>query len=423
MSEPTRTDVCVVGGGPAGLTLALLLLRSGFTVTVLERSRSFDREFRGEILQPGGMRLLDELGVLRSARAAGGYELTRFQLIQNGRVDMDIDYSQLEPPFDFLLSIPQRHLLMALLAECQQYENFVYEEGGSLTALLRSGERVSGVAYRKDSTEHQLDARCVVGADGRYSKTRKLAGIGFTRQEAFAHDVLWFRVPRPADQPPYVRVYRAEGNPVLAYDSYPDALQLGWTLPHRGYREVSAEGIGYVREQIMRAAPPFADAVRSAVQDLRDLTLLDVFAGYADIWAIDGLVLIGDSAHTHGPMGAQGINLAIQDAVLLHPSLVAALQANHEGVGVLSSYERRRRPEIDAISALQARQSRALLARSAVGDRVRPFVMRALAHTPVYGKILRRIAYGPSRTVLRSDLFHAGLPHSPVAPTTRKAIQ
>jgi monooxygenase len=412
MSQHAQTDVCVVGGGPAGLTLALLLLRSGVSVSVLERSRSFDREFRGEILQPGGMRLLAELGVLQQARARGGYELSRFQLIQNGRVDMDIDYGQLEPPFDFLLSMPQRNLLEALLMECQRYAHFTYEEGGSITALHRAGERVCGVGYRKDSQEYNLGARCVIGADGRYSKTRKLAGIGFTRQEAFAHDVLWFRVPRPTDQPPYVRVYRAAGNPVLAYDSYPDALQLGWTLPHRSYREVSAKGIGYVREQIMQAAPPFADIVRDTVTDLNDLSLLDVFAGHADTWAMDGLVLIGDSAHTHGPMGAQGINLAIQDAVLLHPVLVQALRASSEGVGVLSSYEVRRRPDISAVSALQARQSRALLAQSAVGDRVRPFVMRALAHTPVYSKILHRIAYGRSRIALRSDLFQPDLPVS-----------
>ena len=60
MSAP-RTDVCVVGGGPAGLLLGLLLAKRGAKVVVLEGHETFDREFRGEVLQPSTARLLDKL--------------------------------------------------------------------------------------------------------------------------------------------------------------------------------------------------------------------------------------------------------------------------------------------------------------------------------------------------------------------------
>ena len=61
---PTRADVCVVGGGPAGLLLGLLLAKRGAEVLVLEGHETFDREFRGEVLQPSTAHLLDELGLL-----------------------------------------------------------------------------------------------------------------------------------------------------------------------------------------------------------------------------------------------------------------------------------------------------------------------------------------------------------------------
>ena len=59
-----RTGACIVGGGPAGLMLGLLLAKRGANVVVLEAHRTFDREFRGEVLQPSTARLLDQIGLL-----------------------------------------------------------------------------------------------------------------------------------------------------------------------------------------------------------------------------------------------------------------------------------------------------------------------------------------------------------------------
>ncbi|MGW0583271.1 FAD-dependent monooxygenase, partial [Streptomyces sp. NPDC002920] len=354
--EHMETDFCVVGGGPAGLALALLLLRSGARVTVVERARSFEREFRGEILQPGGMLLLDQLGVLDRARQRGGYPLRRFQLVEHDKVLMDIDYRQLPAPHDFLLSIPQRHLLEELLTACREYPDFVCVEGRSVSELHHEGRRVAGAVVGRGEQCLRIDAHVTVGADGRYSKVRRLAGLGYTRVEAFKHDILWFKVPSDGRTTHDIRVYRSGKNPVLIYDSYPDSIQIGWTLPHGGYKELSAEGFPALVRRIEEAVPIYADLVRATLTGPGDLSLLDVFAGSADTWVTDGLVLIGDAAHTHGPIGAQGINLALQDAAVLHPVLVASWQAKDAGRDRLLAYETARRPDIDAVFSLQARQ-------------------------------------------------------------------
>jgi monooxygenase len=352
------------------------------------------------------MLLLDQLGVLEGARARGGYPLRRFQLVEHGRVLMDIDYEQLPPPFDFLLSIPQRHVLEELLAACRRHEGFTYLEGRSVNSLSHNeAGAVTGVLSGRGDQQWSVRAHCTVAADGRYSKVRTLAGIHHTRTEAFEHDILWFKIPARGRSAHDIRVYRSDGNPVLIYDSYPGSIQIGWTLPHKGYKELTATGFDQLLDDIVRAVPIYADEIRASVTGIGDLSLLDVFAGSADEWVADGLVLIGDAAHTHGPIGAQGINLALQDAAVLHPVLIRSLADKDASKDVLAAYSRARRPDIDAVFSLQKRQSAAMLARHGLADRVRPLVARVLARTPLYRKILQQIAFGRTPVRVRQDLF------------------
>ncbi|MFF4851215.1 FAD-dependent monooxygenase [Streptomyces sp. NPDC001194] len=403
------TDVCVIGAGPAGLALTLMLLRSGVRVTLVERSTAFRREFHGEILQPGGQRILDELGVLAGAAARGAARLSGFQVLERERVVLDIDYGRLSAPYDHLLALPQPHLLEELLAACRELPGFTLLEGHRIAALRqkRPDRPCTGaVVNGPDRVPVTVHARVVVGADGRFSKTRALAGIDAGRRESLAHDVVWFSLHAPGRATGQVRVHRAAGSAVLVHDAHPDRLRIGWTLPHGGWHGVVRRGIEDIRWELAELLPQYADLVHEQITSMADLALLDVFASHAGEWVRDGLVLLGDSAHTHGPIGAQGINLALQDAAALHPVLVRALADGEPTAARLAPYRDRRAPAAAAVHRMQLMQDRTLFGEG--GPAVSFLQARAAAvvtRTPIGTKIARKVAHGQDPAGVRTDLF------------------
>jgi len=401
-----ESDFCVVGGGPGGMTLALLLLRSGVSVALVERSRSLDRQFRGDILQPGGMRILGELGVLGAARERGCYEHDKFQHIEHGRVLIENNYRRLPGPFNCLLSIPQLHILEALLERCQQHDRFMYLGGSRVTRLIVEDGRVRGVVAEGHDGAHSVRAHCVIGADGRYSKVRQLADIASGRQDTFGQDIMWFKLPAYGRVPRAVRVFRGTGNPVIAYASVPDSIQFGWTLRHGGYKDIAGKGIAYIKGQLTTAIPQYAELINNEIKSLADLTLLDVFSACASEWSRHGLVLIGDSAHTHSPIGGQGINLAIQDAVIVHPLLIASLRERNASADLLGRFMAQRLRDIDRMRKLQRVQGK-MLSTGRVATFLRPAATALAAHSPVHRKLLQTLAFGNKNVKVSSDLFTA----------------
>src|SRR5437867_6036963 len=174
----SRTGVCIVGGGPAGMLLGLLLAKRGAEVIVLEGHPTFDREFRGEVLQPSTARLLDQIGLLEYILDQPHLTLTEGKLRVRGRVAAGFDFKTISPEYPYAIWMPQPIFLEALVKKAAPFPGFACWMGAHVSELIEEKGAVVGVkGFRHGKDPFEIRADVVVGADGRHSTVRRLGGF------------------------------------------------------------------------------------------------------------------------------------------------------------------------------------------------------------------------------------------------------
>lgn len=381
---PSQTAVLIIGGGPAGTLLGCLLARRGISVLVVEKQSRAERTFRGESIMGPAVDVLRRLGFAPALRAHGYFETLGLTIAMEGRRVLDLDYQRFATaalPID----IPQTSLIEIFDRAGAQEPGYRRVTGTAMTELIEQDGKVVGAVLREpDGTRVPVRARLVVGADGRYSKVRKEAGIGAV-VAPMNRDVIWFKVARPEGWPHLLEVTAEAGRHLVTVPGFGRHIRVATSLPKGGYVEARAAGFDAFSAMVRRFDPRLGPLMEADVRSWDDTSFLDVFTAEVAQWARDGLVLIGDASHTVTPILGAGVTLAIHDAVGLTPIVAAELARTPRGplpAAALEPFVAARRAHKRKVTRFQLMQEQALSVSAPLALAPRRARYHALNHLP-----------------------------------------
>ena len=395
--------IVIVGAGPAGAALAVLLAERGISTTLIERQTDFAREFRGEVLMPGGLRVLELLELDLEAEQIPHRRPARIDLYRGQRLAFS---AELREPGPKIVSQPE--LLEALVARAARHSCFELIRGGSVRDLMRSGDRVCGVEVADGGATREIRADLVVGADGRSSIVRRRIGVGVP-SIGTPMDIVWCKLPLPdLFETAHVRAYVGHGHLLVALPAPDGRLQVAWVILKGTYGELKSRGIDeWVESMADHVSPDLAVHLRASTSEISRPFLLVARTEHVETWASPGALLIGDAAHTMSPVGGQGLNVALRDAIVAANVLVPALRAQSSGAeldAAVAEVERQRRAEITAIQRLAALPPRLIMRAGPFSEPARVLAL-AVLRTPfariVAGRRVSLFLNGSGEVVLR----------------------
>ncbi|MBV2362972.1 FAD-dependent monooxygenase [Streptomonospora nanhaiensis] len=383
-STETGTDVLVVGAGGTGLALAAGLARRGVRVRVVEKAPALSPVPKALGVQARTLEVLEDLGVV-PRMVAEGLPMTAMHIRSERRPVADIDLSLIDSGYPYLLMLPQS-AVERILADRLAEDGVAVEHGVELTGFTDTGAHVAAVLRHADGRTETVRAGWLAGADGAHSTVRHLLGIPFegtALEENFATADIGLDWPLGFGDG---FAFLDRGRPAAFFP-----------LPEGRYRMViayppGADPGGEVTRAEMQAQLDRLGVPGARVTDFGWSARFRVNQRLSARHSAGRVFLTGDAAHIHSPVGAQGMNTGIQDAVNLAWKLAAHITGGAPR-DLLDTYHQERGAVARRLVAGTTRFTRLTLLHGTVTTMVRRAVApRVLGRGPVQQRLTRAIS-------------------------------
>jgi 2-polyprenyl-6-methoxyphenol hydroxylase-like FAD-dependent oxidoreductase len=398
-SSIRNADVLIVGAGPTGLVLALWLTRLGVQVRIIDKTSEPGTTSRALAVQARTLELYDQLGIA-DLTVESGRKIDAANLWVAGRKAAHVVFGDMGAglsPYPYPLIFPQDEH-ERLLIECLAEAGVEIERQTELVGFETADGCVFARIRNPNGTEETCTAAYIAGCDGARSTVREAIGVGFpggTYEHLF-----------------YVADVEASGQTMNGeLHAALDRTDFLIVFPLKG--EGRARLIGTIRDEIERKGEDLSwnDVSKRVIEWTGiDVKCVNWFSTYrvhhrvADHFRKDHAFLLGDAAHIHSPVGGQGMNTGIGDAVNLAWKLAAVLHGR-ANASLLDSYELERIAFARRLVATTDRAFTGVTSSGAIARLIRLRIAPVLVPLMFASRTMRRTMF---RTISQTAVNYRG---------------
>ena len=345
-----KKDVVIVGAGGGGAILGTKLARKNICTIVLEQNLGPPHGLRGEILQPNGQQILNDMGLLDQlpSQAIRPVRYFHFRRVGGERL-CTVDYGTLPQPYNRALVMWPNSVQQTVLANLERENPDTLRYGVKFKGLLREGSRICGVEAELDGKTIRIAAKLVVGADGPFSMVRETLGISSQlHQYQESYLVAMLEGKELLEESQYfvgkktiLGIFPAAGNKVYVF----------YMIPSGALAEMKKDGTRRLSARWRSIYPELGETFET-LTDWNQTAYMGTGRVRAKTWVAEGAVLIGDAAHGMNPHASQGRMQAMVDADILADVIEGCAEHDDWSVVRLHEFESRRRPQVTMLQRL-----------------------------------------------------------------------
>jgi len=337
-------DVVIVGAGIGGLALGCALASNGRKTCVLEGRPRVTPSKRGLTLQPNGLETLQKLGLLDQVVRIGA-KTTRLTWLEIGGGPLvTFDYSILDHPHNYLLTVVPSELELVLRKAFSSRGGMIYDSTFFREILrTRFGQAIKA---ERNGSPVEFSAKIIIGADGENSRVRQALGIP-AHVRKYPDDFLFMLAGPVASFQIEARQYVARGK-MAGFFPTRASTYIFYYLPGRRLQQFKSQKLESFLNELANIEPEVSDFLGS-LRSWEDITHVSARRIDVNSWVADGAALLGDAVHALDPSWAQGANMALQDAAALSSTIERCFALDDFSANVLKNYERMRRKQAEFV--------------------------------------------------------------------------